>query len=215
MVSLPASAQDECASPSHLKSHAGHYAKKIFWDNLPAVNNWPEALRKFNSYDSSAINIYDTGMVAIIFGWHEGATVTCANFRDSELWIKDPASPKSKWIGPFIKVGAIVPPYAENQYYFVKLFGNSCYTSDKKERWCFQPGAISIDAKLHPAELVLDTSEMPETGTPVTIDKDEENTLIFTPTPKGFKVFKYTFDPEEGYSQIDPHKTLPWRTLSH
>lgn len=214
MVSLPACAQDECASPGFLKSHAGHYAKKAFWDNLPAVKNWQDALRKFNSSDSSAININNTGMATMIFGWHEGGTVACASIRESELWVKETANPNSKWVGPFVRIGPIVPPYAENQYYFDKLFGNDCYTSNKNERWCFHSGAISIDSKLHPAELVLDTNEMPETGTPVTIDKDDVNTLIFIPISHGLKVFRYTLDPERGYSEIDPDKTPLWRILS-
>jgi hypothetical protein len=207
-----AQARNECDSQDRLKSHAGHYAKKIFWENLPKLKSWAETMKRFNTYDSSAINIFTDGMLASIDGWHEAGAPNCVQFRNNELWVRNPYDPKTEWLGPFIRVGSADPAYSENRYYFDKIFGDGCYTSDKQERWCFQSGTVFIDSKRHDAELALDTSEMPDYGTPVSIDK-KDGFWIFVPIAGGWNVFQDTFVSAEDHKDIDPKKSVPWRVL--
>lgn len=204
-----AHAGDECDSKDSLKIAAGHYSKKVFWENLPKLNNWPETLEKFNSYDSSAINIFADGGFASVDGWHESGGVTCVHFRGKELWAKNPYGAAHAWIGPFIQVGTA---NADDIIYFDRIFGNSCYISNKQERWCFQSGTIIIDSERHSAKLVLDTSEMPTYGSSVAID-NKEGFLVFVPIDDGWKIFQDTFVSSDGHKDIDPANSLPWRVL--
>ncbi|MDD5058771.1 MAG: hypothetical protein PHQ60_12960 [Sideroxydans sp.] len=211
LFEIPAVAHssDECDSKDTLKSHAGHYSRKAFWENLPKLKNWPVTLEKFNSYDSSAINISANGGIASIDGWHEIGAVTCVHFQGKELWAKNPYVSTNAWIGPFIHVGMA---NTDDISYFDRIFGEGCYTSNKQERWCFQSGTIIIDSERHSAKLVLDTSEMPTYGNSLSIDK-KDGFLVFVPSSDGWKIFQDTFVSADGHKDIDPANSLPWRVL--
>ncbi len=201
----------ECESRDSLKLHAGHYARKAFWENLPKVKNWSEAMTKFNEYATSAIEISVNGEVLLIDGWHEAAENACVHFRNRELWAKKPYDSSSEWVGSFIHVGAAK---SDSAVYFERVFGDNCYVSNNNEHWCFKSNSILIDAKRRKANLVLDTSEMPTYGTPVAIDA-EKGFWIFVPTNDGWKIFQDTYVTSEEHEEINPSKSVPWRILKN
>lgn len=196
-----------CAPSNRLTNHAGHYARKSLWDNLPEIKVWAEANQRFNDW-ISAVDITPVGKVLGNYGWHEGGT-PCVAFRGKELWAKDTGPTPSEWQGPFILVGA---PLSGEVAYFNRLFGNKCYAGNNGENWCFGPGSIRVDTRQYKARLTLDTSEMPTYGSPVAIE-GEKGFWVFVPDQNGWKVFRDTFVTEAGHKEIDPKKSQPWRIL--
>jgi len=196
-----------CESRDRLAKHAGHYARKSLWENLPRVKVWSEANRQFNDW-ISAVDINTDGEAFGNYGWHEGGT-PCVAFRGKELWAKDAGLSPSAWEGPFMRVGL---PFSGEAAYFNRLFGDRCYASNKAEDWCFGPGSIKVGTKSYRTQLTLDTSEMPVYGSPVSIE-EEKGFWVFVPDGDGWKVFRDTFVTEEGHREIDTNRSLPWRSL--
>ena len=184
----------------------GAYARKSFWENLPDNRIWSVALEKYNQYDATAVDLTPDGRAAITMGWHEADTAKEFEFRTDGLWIKGYSS---EWTGPFVRIGN---SGQDEVLYFNRIFGSNCFTSDKNERWCFQSGAIQIDSKIHKAELKLDLNETPDYGTPIFIDNEEHNLLMFVPINNGWKIFQDTVLGDDRV-EIDPNKMEPWRTL--
>lgn len=208
-ISTASQVKAECVTRDNLKLRTGHYARKTFWDMLPNIKIWSEAMVKFNEYATSAIEISTNGDLQFIDGWHEGSEGACVRFQGNELWAKKPYESSPEWVGPFIHVGLAK---SDSVIYFDRIFGDRCYISTAGERWCFKSGSILIDGKQYKAECFLDTSEMPIYGTPVSIEK-MEGFWVFVPTDNGWKIFQDTFVTLDGHKEIDPKKSLPWRTL--
>lgn len=191
-----------------LKSRSGSYARKSFWEHLPEIKIWADAIAKYNHYEVSAVDISGNGDIIINAGWHEGYPPSAFQFREDGLWVKDTSS---EWTGPFVRVGA---SREDETIYFNRIFGNSCYTSEINEHWCFQSGTIQIDDKNHITELIPELVEMPTYGTPVSINRERKSFLMFVPTDNGWKIFKDTFVSTDDYVAIDPVKATPWRVLT-
>lgn len=97
-ISTLTEAATVCYTRDALKSHAGHYAKKVFWENLPKTKIWSKAKKKFNTYYISAIDISTNGEISFIDGWHEAMTGSCVRFEGKELWAKNPYGSSPKWV---------------------------------------------------------------------------------------------------------------------
>lgn len=196
------------ASSEKLKSYSGTYVRKTFWDHLPEVRNWNEAKHKYNLHEVSAVLIEKDGSIMINAGWHEGYPPSSYEFREDGLWVKDSSS---QWTGPFFRVGE---PRQDEKIFFNRIFGESCYTSNTGEHWCFHSESIEMDGKIHKAELIPDSSEMPTYGTPVSIDGDRKSFLMFVPTNTGWKIFKDTYVSGDEYVETDPLTAKPFAELT-
>lgn len=186
---------------------SGHYAKKSLWENLPNEKVWSKANQKFNDW-FSAIDIDTKGEVFGNFGWHEGGTA-CVSLKGDELWAIDESSQPKKWVGPFERIGLA---FSGDTSYFNRIFGTECYKSEIGENWCFGDGQIIIDSRKYKAAMQLDMSEMPEYGTPVTID-GRNGFWVFVPEKNGWNVFRDNFVTEDGHKEINPTITKPWHQL--
>jgi hypothetical protein len=115
----------------------------------------------------------------------------------------------TNWEGPFTFIGT---DEDVGVAYFRKVFNSSCFGSDLGEAWCFSDGIVSIDNRRAKATLLLDGSEVPSYGTPLTIE-GMEGIFMFVPTEKGWKVFKDTWASDENRVPVEPEVTPPWRIL--
>ena len=194
-------AADDCAETAVLKKHVGHYAEKSFWDRLPKAKVWASA----GMAPISAIDVDDAGVARAVFAWHEGDTA-CVQLRGNDLWVKDSSSKKIKWLGPYIKVS---PKAGDETPYLTRIFGQRCYTSNRNDQWCFEPGILKLAGKSLKAKVHQDTSESPTYGTPLIVH-GERAYWVFMPFEDGWKVFKDIGDPE---NPINPKTDRPWRVL--
>jgi hypothetical protein len=66
---------------------------------------------------------------------------------------------------------------------------------------------------VHKAELVLDSVEIPNYGSPVSVE-NSKHLWMFVATSTGWDVFLDSSLTTEGRVDVDPKKSTPWRTLS-
>jgi hypothetical protein len=201
--------EQQCESPANLSNHPGHYARKSVWDQLQLLKSWSDSNR-FKGW-ISAIDIKSDGDNFASLRWHEGQPV-CIKFQGNAVWASSEDSPSSAWEGPFIKVG---PPIMHNHsaLYFDRLFKHNCFTSNTNEAWCFETNSIKINNRAHKAELVLDSVEIPNYGSPVSVE-NSKHLWMFVATSTGWDVFLDSSLTTEGRLDVDPKKSTPWRTLS-
>jgi hypothetical protein len=196
----------KCMTSEELKPLAGNWARKSVWNAIKKNKNWSTVEQP----DIDAVIINTDGNNNAIYGWHE-ASPQCVQKHDDRLWIIDTILSSDR-IGPFISIGT--DPDIRDPY-FQRIFENKCFTSDKKEKWCFSTSSISINNKKHPAWILLDKSEVPNYGTAIRFNKeDTDKLLVFVPQDKGWKVYEDTWESSHNYIPIDLKTATPWRVLT-
>lgn len=231
LVTVPADVERarevQCMSIEALSAYSQVFVDKVDWELLPQTRTW-SALAKERSRVKKERGAKDGSIRAFYFsknsdhvsgslGWHEYLPV-CVEQRGGEFWarIHAPAQErlpevKGDWEGPFIAVtGATDPGTA----YFNRIFGQVCHESEERQSWCFTDGALQIDNKRYRAELMLDTVEMPNYGSPVELEGQEKGFLVFVPFGDGWNVYKDDWVTNDGHVEIDPRRDPPWRRIT-
>jgi hypothetical protein len=208
----------DCLKPDALRQYGRLFVDKVDWERLPILKDWTMVLTERSRGEgrqkaAGAVNAFNLGPERTYgsLGWHETSEV-CVQQRGGEFWARlldgNPEKPP-QWEGPFVPL-----PDATDyeRAYFNRLFGKACYEDDEGQPWCFSDGALQIATKRYAAGLHLDSSEMPNYGSPVKLEK-QEGFLMFVPAGSGWKVFKDNFVTLEGRVEVDPRRDPPWREL--
>lgn len=195
-----------CMDGPELSAFGTRFARKDVWDKLPETKTLGEA---FGDYALQAVEVTKFGVMGSL-GWHEGPNV-CVQHRDGKLWAQVLGAGDAKWEGPFIAIDA---KSGFERAYFNRVFGESCYKTADDEQWCVGDGTIQIGQRVLQAKMLLDLSEMPDYGIPVSVEGEPVGFWMFVPVQGGWHVFKDEVVTQEGHVDIDPERFPPWRVLT-
>ncbi|WP_310344908.1 hypothetical protein [Rhodoferax saidenbachensis] len=195
----------ECMDGPELSAFGTRFAREDVWAKLPETKTLGET---FGDYALQAVEVTEFGVIGSL-GWHEGPNV-CVQHRDGELWAQVLGAGDAKWEGPFIAVDA---KGGFERAYFNRIFGKACYQTVEGEDWCFGDGSIQIGGRALKTAVLLDTSEMPEYGIPVTVEGEPAGFWMFVRVQEQWHVFKDEVVTQEGHVDIDPAQFPPWRVL--
>ena len=210
----------DCLTDAGLRQRGWPLVDRDVWDALPRVRDWAAitaARRQAREHDGlpaygvDAVYLQGREKIMGLVGWSEARPV-CVQVRDGELWaavLDEHFKEQPQWYGP------LVPSRDFNALdlsYYNRIFGTVCYDSEKREHWCFAPGALIIDGKPRTVTLQLDRTNMPPYGTPLRVE-GQGGYWIFVPIANGWKVYRDDDVTTPGHRDINPAHDLPWHTL--
>lgn len=210
----------DCLTNAGLRQRGWPLVDRDVWNALPRVRDWAAitaARRQAREHDGlppegvDAVYFEGREQIMGLVAWHESRPV-CVQVRDGELWaavLDGHFKEQPQWHGP------LVPSHDFNALdlsYYNRIFGTVCYDSEKREHWCFAPGALIIDGKPRTVALVLDRTNMPAYGTPLRVE-GQSGYWIFVPIDHGWKVYRDDDLTVPGHRDIQPDRDAPWHTL--
>lgn len=203
-------AEPACDSGGRLKKISGSYVAKQLWDELVLKKNWSEVTSK-----NSPMNGYPTLWIdktgePTLSSWHEAASNACLNASGDKLWAYSKDDPKRQRL-QYIRIGDIGETVLSDAL-LGRIFGKQCFQDAKGARWCFDRGTLAIGERKYVAQLVMDGSEMPGYGTPLSVG-GQKDFWIFVPYATGYKVFRDVLASDPKRKPINPNVDIPWQIL--
>jgi hypothetical protein len=204
-----AHAEKLCTSDSNLRQYEGLYPQQRVLQVFSKTRVWDKALSATEGpYDAFIIKA--DGTVTFSAFEHEGNDKGCLEHREGRFWVYDPQD-SSKMFGPFVRIG----PADDDNAYLSYIF-RGCFRDQFGHRWCLGPKSITIGKKQYRLGLpLLDTTEEPTYGTPISVTDDDKFEWVFVPHGKGWEVYRepsYTL--EEPQSHGDTPSGKVWRILT-
>jgi hypothetical protein len=197
-----------CSGDAALKKLEGYWSSTHFLNLVDQQGVWTNAMEATDS-QQIALSIR-AGQIKQNLAWHEGdESKYCLRQEGDKIWLLADGAKRPEQ-GPYQRMGKLDQP--EANLYLARLI-QGCFVSEKKEKWCFARGALSINGKPVKAKLELDMSELDLYGTPLHVQGRRLPFWYLVKRDDGWAVFEDDYASNEKRVPVDPKTSKPWRIL--